>query len=425
MNSFIAIPITLLFGLTLVLALRTRLSGREWQIAFACFVVHTLGALAQVGITSYFYGGGDMLQFHKIGQLLAEWVTYDPANNLPLLIDLILQRDVLLPIDVVGIGSSTGSIFGVAGLLGLIFGSSLVSVCFFMGYCSMASQFAIFMAMRDRLAPRLHLRVFAGIALLPSTVFWTSGLLKESFALGGLGLMFLGAKKFVEDKGRLSGLTLLALGVIPVAIMKSYILFPFAISASIWFYWHSTVTSKKRLLLLTQPLYLVLGLLLAVGSLFLLGRYFPRFALENMNQELSKIQMMYQQGTQGGSSYAIAVPTSQQGFAGQLSLLPIGLISALFRPFIFEVHNAMALLNAAETTFILGSVIWIGFKRGVRKTVGLILSSPLAMFCLTFTLLFSVIVGLSTPNLGSLSRYRAPMMPFYISLILMLLPRRR
>ena len=85
----------------------------------------------------------------------------------------------------------------------------------------------------------------------------------------------------------------------------------------------------------------------------------------------------------------------------------------------------MALLNAAETTFILGSVIWIGFKRGVRKTVGLILSSPLAMFCLTFTLLFSVIVGLSTPNLGSLSRYRAPMMPFYISLILMLLPRRR
>jgi len=33
---------------------------------------------------------------------------------------------------------------------------------------------------------------------------------------------------------------------------------------------------------------------------------------------------------------------------------------------------------------------------------------------------FSVAVGLATTNLGTLSRYRMPMMPFYVTFILLL-----
>ena len=50
-------------------------------------------------------------------------------------------------------------------------------------------------------------------------------------------------------------------------------------------------------------------------------------------------------------------------------------------------------------------------------------SSPLRAaltFCAVFVLTFAVAVGLSTLNLGTLSRYRIPMMPFFTVLLFVL-----
>jgi hypothetical protein len=46
--------------------------------------------------------------------------------------------------------------------------------------------------------------------------------------------------------------------------------------------------------------------------------------------------------------------------------------------------------------------------------------SPALMFCAVFVMTFGVAVGLSTLNLGTLSRYRIPMMPFFFVLLLVL-----
>ncbi len=51
--------------------------------------------------------------------------------------------------------------------------------------------------------------------------------------------------------------------------------------------------------------------------------------------------------------------------------------------------------------------------------------SPLLLFCIAFVGSFAVCVGLATSNLGSLSRYRVPMMPFYATLLLVLLQKAR
>jgi hypothetical protein len=44
-------------------------------------------------------------------------------------------------------------------------------------------------------------------------------------------------------------------------------------------------------------------------------------------------------------------------------------------------------------------------------------SSPL-MFCAAFTLTLGVAVGLATTNLGTLSRYRMPLVPFFVAMVL-------
>jgi len=59
-----------------------------------------------------------------------------------------------------------------------------------------------------------------------------------------------------------------------------------------------------------------------------------------------------------------------------------------------------------------------------RRTGSLraILKSPFLVFCVAFVLPFSLAVGVAAPNLGSLSRYRIPMMPFYVCLLVSLMP---
>jgi hypothetical protein len=51
--------------------------------------------------------------------------------------------------------------------------------------------------------------------------------------------------------------------------------------------------------------------------------------------------------------------------------------------------------------------------------------TPLLVFSLVFVLVFGVGIGLAAMNLGSLSRYRAPLMPFYVTLLLVLRERVR
>jgi hypothetical protein len=47
-------------------------------------------------------------------------------------------------------------------------------------------------------------------------------------------------------------------------------------------------------------------------------------------------------------------------------------------------------------------------------------ANPALMFCFIFVLVLAMGTGLSTANLGTLSRYRAPMMPFFLLLLLIL-----
>jgi hypothetical protein len=99
-------------------------------------------------------------------------------------------------------------------------------------------------------------------------------------------------------------------------------------------------------------------------------------------------------------------------------LAPLALGTALFRPFLFEARNAVQLVTALESTVLLVMVLqtirrrrWSGLMQQVR-------TSPVLMFCLVFVLALALGTGLATTNMGTLSRYRAPMSPFYFILIL-------
>ncbi|MBL0145287.1 MAG: hypothetical protein IPP48_05575 [Chitinophagaceae bacterium] len=54
------------------------------------------------------------------------------------------------------------------------------------------------------------------------------------------------------------------------------------------------------------------------------------------------------------------------------------------------------------------------FKFGARHFITTCLKDPTVIYCLLFSLLFALFVGVTTSNFGSLVRYKIPCMPFYV-----------
>jgi hypothetical protein len=111
------------------------------------------------------------------------------------------------------------------------------------------------------------------------------------------------------------------------------------------------------------------------------------------------------------------IPTT---LVGRFAYAPAALVTSLFRPVLFEVHNMPSLVNAVETTVLTLLFARVLFTRSLGKVRREIADNPLLVFCLVFVIAFGIAVGLASANLGTLSRYRSPLLPFFVVLLLVL-----
>jgi hypothetical protein len=161
--------------------------------------------------------------------------------------------------------------------------------------------------------------------------------------------------------------------------------------------------------------------LLGVGGIVVLGEYFPEYALDAFNARSGQLQML---GRRDGSAFALSeeIPTT---LAGRFAYAPAALLTSLFRPALFEVHNIPSLVNALEMTALTFLFARILFTRSLGKVRRQITDSPLLVFCVVFVIAFGIAVGLASGNLGTLSRYRSPLLPFFfVSLVVLGKPLR-
>jgi len=166
-----------------------------------------------------------------------------------------------------------------------------------------------------------------------------------------------------------------------------------------------------------RPAYLVVGAVVAIFGLVILGRVFPEFAAEKVAESTTQTREAFRT-MNGGSN----VDLGGEGTPGFL-MLPMAFINTFFRPAIFDVKNAPMLFAAVETTFLSFTVVSLATSpRGALRGI---LPSPFMFASSTFALAFGIGVGSATGNLGALSRYRVPMMPLYVTTLLILRQRER
>jgi hypothetical protein len=386
-------------------------------LAFFSYALHVVSSFIQVWLNYSYYYFSDMHSYIDTGEVLAWLMDRDLGRFGPGVLKLYMHLEPGLPFIVRGEGKSTGSMSAVSGAITYLTGPSVAAVCLVVGVFACLAQLAIYKMVREDHPPAERPALMWGLTLVPSVILWSSALAKEAVAVAFFGFLCAASHRLAKGRSVVLSLAFVSLCGVGIGMVKPYVLFPFVLAAAAWFYASRRTAGRPGV----RPVYLGLAIILAALGLAAMGAAFPEFGTSKLGETTA---LQQDRGAlAGGGSYTEMGDRDATSLSQQIPFVPLALMNALFRPFIFESRNGPMLAAALESTVLTIMMIALIWRFRWRRVRDEVLSSPTLAFCIVFVLTFAAAVGLATTNLGTLSRYRMPMMPFYATAVLLL--RRR
>jgi hypothetical protein len=168
------------------------------------------------------------------------------------------------------------------------------------------------------------------------------------------------------------------------------------------------------------------GIVGALLAFQILGKYFQKYAsLDKILHEAHKTQWWLEVSTErdGGTGYTLGqIDPSPTGL---LKTFPLAVNVTLFRPYPWEARKPIVIPSAIEALFSFLFTLYVFFQTGLRHILPAIFKDPVVLFCLIFSLIFAFAVGFTSFNFGALARYRIPCLPFYFTMLVILLDKAR
>jgi hypothetical protein len=379
----------------------------ELGLVIGALCVKLLACVVYSALIVRHFGGGDTLGYHQEGIVLAEAIRNDlfwGSRN------YLAADPFFLPS-----GSSTSHMYSLSGLVHfLTFDSFLASSVLFSVF-GFAGQVLLYHTFTERYPdPRLRWWWRVGILFFPTLTFWSAGMLKDSVGLWGLGLTLWGMHRALGD-GRLYNYFLVLLGVYVLILFRLQVVPVLLIAVVPWVLQAQGVRSRLQHMRVQGRRTSVRVALLAGGFLgiWIAGKLESRFSLAEIPQAIA-IQSGLYESIGGASTEIIAIPT----WSGLIASAPAALVLTLFRPFPWEAFGILGLFAAAENLILLVlTVRMVARFRGHPGLFQAVLRIPMFTTCLVFVVLFGIALGAATPNLGSISRYRMPLIPFFVGML--------
>jgi len=280
-------------------------------------------------------------------------------------------------------------------------------------YFSFVSFFAAwkFSVVLHNWLPNKKVAIVFSFLLFPSCMVWSSGIVKESIALAAvfyLCTVLILIYKKLPIKWRHLVLSIVStwllysikyyylavlLPVLSTALFYQNFIYPrmrnrsFAVEIIVWLLVFFT------LILLVTPLHPNL--------------YPNRFLWVMYNNYLDFVSF-------SNSEDVMLFPTLQESWISLFLNSPWALVSGLFRPFIWEAGNSFQLLASLENLLLLTLTLTaLPSLFTLHKTTDRILIFSAIMYCI----ILCTFLTISTPNFGTLIRYRVGFLPFIVFLV--------
>lgn len=281
-----------------------------------------------------------------------------------------------------------------------------VFICFLslIGLVSMHKAFA-------PLLPGKEKALAIGLFLLPSVLFWGSGVIKESLLMFGLGLFLLQAFKLIEGRWSVGGTVALAIAVILLLVLKFYVL-------------ACMLPGLLALLIvkLLKPQRSFWVFAVSVGLCLLLGANLQRIAPDFDLVYLFSVKQkdMYGLAIASNAGSLVHVPRLTGDVWSFVLAAPVALFNAVLGPSVLLKGGFMAIVPALENAVLIAALL-IAIAHRQRDRA----ARPMLWFCTSYCILLLLIIGWTTPVMGALVRYRVPVLPFMALIALLFVDRDR
>ncbi|MFZ1527336.1 MAG: hypothetical protein WAT19_01205 [Ferruginibacter sp.] len=278
----------------------------------------------------------------------------------------------------------------------------------------------------DEQFPSLKKQLAIAILFLPTFIFWSSGILKDSICVGALGwLTYSMYHLFYSKKNILLNLCIVLFAGFLLYSLKVYILVSYLPAIALYLILLNVNLVKSKLLkALLAVLFVVVSIMsfvkIAATMKNTLGNFAPDGSVES---SIIKLQDSYK--WQGGRDEAGSYFSLGVEFDGSvqslLRMAPSAINATLFRPYLWESKKLSTLLSSLESLMLMLFTLLTLYKCGIKNFFLTIVNKPSVLFCILFSLSFALFVGATTLNFGSLVRYKIPCMPFYVIAIFLIL----
>ena len=240
------------------------------------------------------------------------------------------------------------------------------------------------------------------VFLLPSTLIWTSGLIKEAFLMFAMGLFFyhfhqaLSLRRLSLQRGCF---LLFAAGVL--VIIKAYVFFlivPLLIS------WWLFSSSRSMVSLKVSVLFIAYFLLLTVCSFLLTGHEVPTLLSEKQSE-------FYAVAQRDNARSVVEIPRLTDEWQSLILAAPGAFLRTLAYPHPGQAHNLLMWFSVMENLLLAVVIVFLLYSLRRRTIVA---TTPFIVATFLFASSLFILAGWVVPVIGALVRYRVPALPFIL-----------
>ncbi len=378
------------------------------------FVFKVMCALFYGLLITYYYGYGDSLSYFRDALFYKQLIANGTES-----VDFFFTsyKYTHATYNMIAGGSEGGFLVEKIALLFSYFSFSrylVVTLIFatiaFSGMFKMLSTFAEIM-------PTWHKRLAIIVLFFPSINVYGSGVLKDTLCIASMGwLLYTSNQVFVKRKFSIKNIVILALSFTIVFVVKIYILAAFVFPYVIYLIMRLVKRIPNRFFRrVVLPSLLGIMLIVYISFSEFINNTLGSYSIENITETVKEQQQSYLNAEDAESGSVFDLGPMEPTISGFIKKMPAGVTAALYRPFVWESRKLIMLFSALESLCILLFTLYVIKKAGIITFCKTILNDPFVFLCLSFSLVFAALVGLSTFNFGTLARYRIPALPFYLA----------
>lgn len=273
-------------------------------------------------------------------------------------------------------------------------GNYYINVLFY-SFITLFGPMAIYRVMTDVFA-RKNFTILLACFLVPSFLYWTSGIHKEGLLFTGIALIiysvYFGLK---EKKWNIKRIICLLTGILLILTLRNFLII---IIVPALFSWLLASRWPKYGLAVFASLYLLSGILFFTARHINPKYDFPQAVV---NKQIEFINL---KGTT-----SIPIHRLEPNALSFLKNTPQAITLSAIRPYPGDVHHILSLAAAMEILMLLllFFLFLIFHKNGV-------MSKNFIYFCIFFSFSVLLAIGFSVNNLGAIVRYRSIILPLLI-----------